>query len=404
MELKGFDSFDISLGDEMRGERASLGKSLEDAERDLRIKGRMLTAIEDCDLTGFPNPSVISGYVRSYARYLGMDPEDCFERFCAESGYRSPAAMMSQSGDGSGFGSLQQPAPTARVGAEIANSRFAAPPVQTRFRARISMGALTSTLALIALICGLSYGGYALLQDIQRVGFAPLPEAPAVVAESPEIAVPDINMQAMARPEASDYAGGGALARRAPVELPPIETLRRDGPISAINPETAGIFAELQKTARRIDSADDAIAAARASGPTDPDPLTEGQALQTADAAMTQKVVKGVVLRASEETWVRVRDRDRNVLYEGTLTAGDTFNLPPRSVEPTLRTGNAGGIFIYVDGVAYGPVGNRGQVRKQVSLIAEDVRSGMPEAEPAIIRDASLPESQRSADASLTRP
>ena len=86
--------------------------------------------------------------------------------------------MMSQSGDGSGFGSLQDPDLTARPGTELASSRFAAPPVQTRFHARVSMGALTSAMALIALIGGLSYGGYALLQDIQRVGFAPLPEGP----------------------------------------------------------------------------------------------------------------------------------------------------------------------------------------------------------------------------------
>ena len=93
MELRGFDSYDVSLGDEMRGERASLGKSLEDAERDMRIKAPIIHAIEACDLDGFPNPSVISGYVRSYARYLGMDPEMCFARFCEESGYVSPSAL-----------------------------------------------------------------------------------------------------------------------------------------------------------------------------------------------------------------------------------------------------------------------------------------------------------------------
>ncbi len=86
MELRGFDSYPITLGDEMRGERASLGKSLEDAERDLRIKARLIIAIETCDLEGFPNKGVVPGYVRSYARYLGMDPEDCYQRFCQESG------------------------------------------------------------------------------------------------------------------------------------------------------------------------------------------------------------------------------------------------------------------------------------------------------------------------------
>ena len=88
MELRGFDSYQITLGDEMRGERASIGKTLEEAERDMRIKARIITAIENCDLEGFPNQSVIAGYVRSYARYLGMDADVCFQRFCEESGSR----------------------------------------------------------------------------------------------------------------------------------------------------------------------------------------------------------------------------------------------------------------------------------------------------------------------------
>ena len=113
---------------------------------------------------------------------------------------------------------------------------------------------------------------------------------------------------------------------------------------------------------------------------------------------------KGVVLHASEEAWIQVRDRDRSILYEGTLTAGGTFKVPRQSVEPMLRVGNAGGLFVYVDGVAYGPVGNRGQVKKRVSLMADDVRTAMPETTAAIIRDADLPESQRSAEARLTRP
>ena len=37
-EPKGFDDFDFKLGDRMRGERATLGKSLLDVQRDLKIK------------------------------------------------------------------------------------------------------------------------------------------------------------------------------------------------------------------------------------------------------------------------------------------------------------------------------------------------------------------------------
>ena len=74
--LKGFDDFASSLGDELRGERATLGKSLLDVQRDLRIKAAYISAIENCDPSVFPNQGFVAGYVRSYARYLKIDPED----------------------------------------------------------------------------------------------------------------------------------------------------------------------------------------------------------------------------------------------------------------------------------------------------------------------------------------
>src|SRR5690606_5493360 len=89
----GFDDPDIRLGDLMRGERATLGKSLLDVQRELRIRASYVAAIENCDTSAFDTPSFIAGYVRSYARYLGMDPEWTFRRFCLESGFQPPHGM-----------------------------------------------------------------------------------------------------------------------------------------------------------------------------------------------------------------------------------------------------------------------------------------------------------------------
>ncbi len=381
MELRGFDSYPITLGDEMRGERASLGKSLEDAERDLRIKARQIVAIENCDLEGFPNKGVVGGYVRSYARYLGMDPDDCYQRFCQEAGFQSPTTLMLGSSAAAGRGQL----PARDFGAELARSRFAAPPMRDRFQARVSLGALTSTAALLGLIAGLSYGGYALLQDIQRVGFAPIPEAPAVVAEAPLIAAPTTD-EAMALPDASDYQGGGIFAAVAmPVQLQPVEHLRRDGPISAINPQTAGVFVPEHGDPRvpsapapRVDSADDAIRLAALHDQGMAETAPELAAL-TEVAPEQMPAITAVTLHAAEDAWIRVRERD-NVIFEGILAAGQHYELPPRVEAPVLRAGNAGGLFVFVDGVAYGPLGARGHIAREVSLSADDVRESMPQA------------------------
>lgn len=407
MDLRGFDSYDISLGDEMRGERASLGKSLADAERDMRIKARMITAIEDCDLSGFPNQSVIAGYVRSYARYLGMDAEDCYRRFCHESGYQSPATLQSTTGRIEPANGRPAGAVVSAVGSEIARSRFAAPPVQNRFYARISLGAVTSSAALVGLIAALSYGGYALLQDIQRVGFAPLPEAPTVVTDAPQIGAPQIDVLALRKPEARDYRGGGALAKVTdPTPLPPLSS-RRDGPISAINPETAGVFAALQRSpvapeeSRRIDSADEAIAAAAAVDLSAGAPLTSPDLAQS-DAETTLLAETGITLHAAEEAWVRVRGRDNDVLFEGILAPGEQFSLPDPNSAARLKAGNAGGVYVLVNGVAYGPVGRRGQVARNVSLAEADILANMPPTELAIPEPAG-DETQQQASARLDR-
>lgn len=396
MELRGYDSYQVSLGDEMRGERASLGKSLEEAERDMRIKVKIITAIEDCDLDGFPNQSVISGYVRSYARYLGMDPDACFERFCHESGYRSPTAFQMQS-QGTRSAGRKATVTLQGPGAHLAQSRFAATaPASNRFMPMISLGALTSTLALLGLIGGLGYGGYALLQDIQRVGFAPLPEAPTVVADAPRFDAPDVDMDPLPLPEASDYQGGGVLAAlAAPIELAPMEGSLRDGPISAIDPSEAGMF---------VRRSEPPLAAAEAF--VDPVGAFEdydAAAVDQAIAAIAADLPRGIALHASEEAWIRVREGDDTVLFEGTLSAGERFDLPERAIAPILRAGNAGGIFIYIDGVAYGPVGERGSVARGVSLKADDVRSSIPQAEPEVIQPAQTVGTQQRADASDVR-
>ena len=57
---KGFDDFELKLGDIMRGERATLGKSLLDVQRELRIKASYIAAIESCDPDAFDTPGFIA--------------------------------------------------------------------------------------------------------------------------------------------------------------------------------------------------------------------------------------------------------------------------------------------------------------------------------------------------------
>lgn len=64
------------LGDWLRQRREELGISLEQAEADTRIRVRALEALEAEDFDSLPGPVVGRGFLRNYATYLELDPEE----------------------------------------------------------------------------------------------------------------------------------------------------------------------------------------------------------------------------------------------------------------------------------------------------------------------------------------
>jgi cytoskeleton protein RodZ len=74
------------LGDTLRERRVSLGISLDTAEADTKIRGRLIQALEEGDYLKLPNPGYVRGYVSSYARYLELDPIPLLAMYRAETG------------------------------------------------------------------------------------------------------------------------------------------------------------------------------------------------------------------------------------------------------------------------------------------------------------------------------
>lgn len=74
------------LGDTLRERRVSLGISMDTAETDTKIRGRLLEALESGDYERLPNPGYVRGYVSSYARYLELDPIPLLAMYRAETG------------------------------------------------------------------------------------------------------------------------------------------------------------------------------------------------------------------------------------------------------------------------------------------------------------------------------
>ncbi len=82
-----------------------------------------------------------------------------------------------------------------------------------------------------------------------------------------------------------------------------------------------------------------------------------------------------IVLKANQDAWVQVRDREGTLLLTRVLRVGDSYRVPNQA-DLTLLTGNAGGLEILVDGTAMAPLGPVGAVRRNVPLDPEQLLSG----------------------------
>ncbi|MGB3146854.1 MAG: RodZ domain-containing protein [Paracoccaceae bacterium] len=381
---KGFDDFELRLGDMMRGERATLAKSLLDVQRELRIKASYVAAIENCDIGAFETPGFIAGYVRSYARYLGMDPEWAFQKFCAEANFVVAHGMSAAAS-----GPVTTPKWRRDVDESLANPNASFVPRAESVFANIEARAIGSIAVLFCLVGAIGYGGWAVLQEVQRVQLAPVDQAPGVIAELDPLAVAGGSGAASAT-AGDDLAALGATvpdfrpdaaaldrlyrpqALQQPVLVP------RDGPIAAIDPKVEGVLA------------DPAAAMVSAQPVAEPAPVQ----VVAADAPAVEVI-------AVRPSWVRVATADGTVLLEKVLDAGEHYVVPATEAPPILRAGESGAVYFAVNGVTYGPAGAPGSVTKNIVLAPEPLTERYAEADAAADVDLARAVAVASIDASL---
>lgn len=379
---KGFDDFDMKLGDMLRGERATLAKSLLDVQRELRIKAVYIAAIENCDPTAFESPSFIAGFVRSYARYLGLDPDWAFDRFCKESGF-TPTHGLAAAASGP-----KAPRRTADLASSLANPNASFIPKQAPIWTKIDPRAVGSLAVVVMVAGGIGYGAWSVLQEVQRVQLTPVEQAPGVVAEiDPLQSVLPVQTATAADvvPSAPTEEAFDRLYRPAALDTPVL--IARDGPIAAIDPREAGVLpGQAQAMGMQLAEAG-------------PAPGLPGQ------VPVVQTLGEGapeVEVLAVRPSWVRITASDGSVIFEKVMDAGERFAVPKLEEPPKLRTGESGAIYFAVNGVAHGPAGSKGAVSKNVELSAQALGTAYAVADMAA--DGDLAKMIAVADASAVVP
>ncbi len=361
----------LSVGSLLRSERERRNLTVDDVAANLRIRRALIDAIEHGRFKELPGAPYAVGFVKTYAEFLDLDREEVIRRFKSEAeGIESVKELhfpkpLSESRLPGGV--LLLMSAVIAAGAYIfwnfqsADERAQAPRV----------AALPERLAPLA---------------------APLPSPQPAPAVATAPAVAPAEAEPVSAPAAAEPASAPA-STAASADPPPVQDLAVAAPSS---PTPASSAAPTPSAA--------APSPASAAPST---PASEAAAIPTAPSeAAYQPRVYGdpgphrVVIRATADSWIQVRDTSGSVIFTRVMRPGDAFNVPSRA-GLSLYTGSAGALEITVDGKVVPSIGQHGAVRRDVLLDPDRLQAGTavmdqrrPAAsDPSAPRPAAIPAS-----------
>ncbi|MDG2355960.1 MAG: helix-turn-helix transcriptional regulator [Paracoccaceae bacterium] len=360
--FQSYDTYQISLGEVLRGERATLGKTLEQVQADLKIKKTFIIAIEKCDLSGLDNRSFIAGYVRTYARYLGLDPESVYEKFCVESGFLSSAVnpfspRIRKNGKKKIENALIRD--NAWEPGKLGNKSDLEKTLFIPFLSK-----MIPVLSLLLVICGVGYWATSIILDLQRLEIVPIEQEPyqdvdllgEIMEQGEELEKAERHLETINKN--NDLVRENFLHNyyASKEELFPIVE-NRDSPIAKIDPNTSGIFLE--------DNGEADLGGKKASLD---NPVSMVSNYEYEPLVVISPKVPLLRLVSLEKAWIRLNDEQGDVYLEKHFESGEEFIIPENLFSGSLRAGNATKVYFTIDGKMFGPISKSSSVVKNFSL------------------------------------
>lgn len=351
----------VPVGRILAQAREIAGYSLYDVAATLRIRHGLLQAIEEGRHQDLPGPVYAIGFVRTYAEFLGFNGDQMVARFKRES------TTVERKPD------LVFPAPVPEG-------------------SRVPGGAI---LMIAVLIGGLAYAGWYYLSSANRDMAAEIAALPSRFAslldgniQPDPVSGPVVQPAAPNSPPSLQPAapaaepGPGERMTAGPVvpgPTAPAGTPALPGPAPAPTQTAAAVPPAIP--AAPAAGVPQAGAAPQAQPPALPATMALadrplGAALANEPPATAPIPPAGdgrIVLKASADSWVQIRDRQGGLVMTRVMAAGETYTVPPQEGQ-RLTTGNAGGLQIEVDGQSVGALGGPGQVVRNIALDPQKLR------------------------------
>ncbi len=251
---------DLTVGQMLARTRQKRRREIKRIADQLCIRASYLEALENNQYDVFPGQVYAIGFLRTYATFLGLDPEELVDRYKKESEFVQPKPVVM--------------------------------PVPERSAMVPSIPYVLLGLFLIALVWGVWY--FASYEPVEKTVALP------PIAEADPVDVPVVPVMEQ--------------------KTEPVAT-----PVEAVKPQPA-----ISKTRIQI--------------------------------------------VATQDVWLEIQDEDM-FIFNRVLKSGETFNVPNDSDEMMLKTGNAGGMDIYVDGQKIKPLGPSGAVRSRIKLSVDALKN-----------------------------
>jgi len=377
---------DIGVGELMRLTRERLGHELQSVANQLRIRLSYLEAIEESRFRDLPGTTYAVGFVRSYADYLGLDGADIVRRFREEAARihgqtklilpalsaegklpRAAVLLVSVVGLAVLYGawyyrSSQQESELPLI-TEVPDRLVALPPdppaasgsapVRPLEVSRTADPAESST----SLVAPTAPPDGPMASQAPAASVDPASSSVDTGSGVANAATPAASVNDPAASTEVPANGTDTVPSSSPtpaVAAPDSEPAVAEPPATAAtNPTTTGPSWMSSMTIESIPPAP-ALPAAES-------PETVQQAAVAPDAAGT------IVLEARMDSWVEIRDADGRRVFARILAPGERYEVP---AQPglTLKTGNAGGLDVLVDGQKVPPLGDTGKVIDKIAL------------------------------------
>jgi cytoskeleton protein RodZ len=311
-----------TVGQNLRAARLRRGDEIAQVSRALKIRKDHLEALEEDRLEDLPGKTYAIGFVRSYARHLGLDADQYVERFKQEISGRTEE-----------------------------HSREPAPIHQEEGRHYLPHGWRIIAGVVILL---LGYGVWHLMAPSGDAG-QQVPPAPVLNPPKPKPKPAPMPVVAPAQTATPSPAADA---------VPPPVAAMQGQQASATPPPAAGAKTPATSTAQMAAPPGAQAGASQASASlaaVPPASAAPGQIFGGVNANSR------VVIRARSVARVTVKGSDGSVLLNRNLQPGDSYHAPD---DPgvSMATNDAGALEVDLDGVSLGRVGQPQQVLGRVSL------------------------------------